>query len=281
MPIIFLGTAISALYYAVRILVLKYPLDPGLLSFATLLGLLNLPFFDAPKIIGGPQVFPLNGPQYTLFLELVVNLFWIMTHRYSAIKTNIAIILISVVLMFCCGIGGDTAETFWMGFPRVFGAYYLGVIAFEIDSQFHQLSLRQIKALFAASCITTLSIFYWPTSLPNGVGIIWGFALSPVIIVCGARLNLSGSIRWASNFLGQISYPVYALQFPVFLWMNGVYQQLLGCRDSGALMVIVTIALLCISWVVLRYYDVPVRRFLMRLNKNGRLEPAGVEQRML
>ncbi|MGA7807107.1 hypothetical protein [Bradyrhizobium sp.] len=39
-------------------------LSPGELMFATLLGIIDLPFFGATAAIGRPQVFPLNGPQY-------------------------------------------------------------------------------------------------------------------------------------------------------------------------------------------------------------------------
>src|SRR5215469_11400435 len=73
MPLIMLGTLVSAIYVLFRARVNGIEVSHGELLLATLLGLANLPYLAASTAIGGPQVFPLNGPQFSLFLEIVVN----------------------------------------------------------------------------------------------------------------------------------------------------------------------------------------------------------------
>ncbi|MEG8053197.1 glycosyltransferase [Sphingomonas aerolata] len=63
MPLVILGTLISAAYLAARIVLLHdSTISVAELARATAFGLLCLPMLDASRAIGGPQVFPLNGP---------------------------------------------------------------------------------------------------------------------------------------------------------------------------------------------------------------------------
>ena len=106
MPLIALAIAVSAPYLAAK---LGPHADAHLfetLATATVLGLLVVPYFDPPQIIGGPQIFPLNGPEYSLFLELVVNVFWFATRRIAQLPLALALCAISLVLMVRYGSGG-------------------------------------------------------------------------------------------------------------------------------------------------------------------------------
>ena len=67
-----------------------------------------------------------------------------------------------------------------------------------------------------------------------------------------------------SNFLGELSYPLYIVHYPVmylfYAWLikNGIYT--LGeCWP-----VVVGIMVLCVSlaYICLKFYDLPVRRWL-------------------
>src|ERR1700730_2975501 len=117
MPLIVLGTIISTAYAAFRAHIKHEELTVAALWTAFVFGILNVPFFGAAKSLGGPQIFPLNGPQYTLFLELVVNAAWSLSRRLNELKVAIAIAM-ACLLFLPFGMGGDTAETFWSGFPR-------------------------------------------------------------------------------------------------------------------------------------------------------------------
>jgi len=94
MPLMVIGTIISAPYAGFRLFITHDHHQLPSLALASLLGLLNLPYLGAPNSIGGPQVFPLNGPQYTLFLELFANFFWypIRTRHPLTIAICVAVV---------------------------------------------------------------------------------------------------------------------------------------------------------------------------------------------
>jgi hypothetical protein len=115
---IVLGTIVSAAYVSFRAHIKHEDITAAALWTGFVFGILNVPFFGAPKSLGGPQLFPLNGPQYTLFLELVANAAWSLSRRLNELTVAIAIAL-ACFLFLPFGMGGDTAETFWSGFPRV------------------------------------------------------------------------------------------------------------------------------------------------------------------
>lgn len=263
MPIIVLGTLVSALYFSAKEIALHgSDISPGWLITATLLGLLCLPLFGAPHAIGGPQVFPLNGPQYSLFFELTVNFFWILTRRFDAAKSAFFLTLIGYSLTAVFGMGGDMDSTFLSGFPRVFAAYYLGVLLYHSDINFGLFSFRIWKRLFLPACVVTLVVLAWPTPIPRLAQWFWTATVMPLLILGGTSIFLTGRAQAAALMLGQLSYPVYALQYPLFVWFNGTYQQITHRRDSLLEAALFVPLILLASFVVVRFVDSPVRAWL-------------------
>lgn len=62
LPIILLSIVISAPYVLARNYLLSTETQSATIVLAITLGILNIPYFNAPPQIGGPQIFPLNGP---------------------------------------------------------------------------------------------------------------------------------------------------------------------------------------------------------------------------
>lgn len=267
LPMIVLGTLISGAYLITRILLLHdTAIHLSEVVVAIALGMACLPVFTASQAIGGPQVFPLNGPQYTLFLELVVNIVWAATRRIEGLWTALAITAIGYLLMAIYGMGGDTVATFWTGFPRVFGAFYAGVAVFLGQQRFVMLIDARWRRIFVPLILISFVLFYCPYSLPASIKWSWSLIVSPLLVLSGSQVLLSGSIRSVALFLGEISYPIYALHYPIFVWVNAVYQQLVGRRDVAICSVLVVIAVLTGSTILLKVFDEPVRAWI-----NGRL----------
>ena len=87
-PLMVLATTVAAVFVALRSLAKPMPVDPAELATAVMLGMLCLPFPHPSATIGGPQVFPLNGPQHTLVFELAANLFWAVLVRVQNARTS-------------------------------------------------------------------------------------------------------------------------------------------------------------------------------------------------
>lgn len=261
MPMIVLATLVSGAYLAAR-LVLGEAIQPTALIGAVVLGLLCLPDFTASKAVGGPQVFPLNGPQYTLFLELVVNVAWAATRRFETLWSALAVTLACFAVTAVVGLGGDTGATFWTGFPRVFGAYYAGVAVFHAQRRWSVSTWPGMAPAFWVLVLVTAALFFWPA--PAGRWIAWGWALvvAPLLVLTGSRVRLSGRLQRGALLSGALSYPIYALHYPIFVWVNGVYQQLLHRRDVAPEAALIVPAVLLGSYILLKLVDEPVRAAL-------------------
>ena len=222
MPVMVLATLVSAAYVFFRLIV-KHDFDMAPSLYRAIgLGMVSLPYFDAPAAIGGPQVFPLNGPQYTLFLELVVNAAWFATRRVPQVPLALAVAGFCILILALFGAGGDTGATFWLGFPRVGASFFIGVALFHIAPQIA--SSKQAGGLFALACLVMVGFFYMPVAVSPVMVLVWIVAVSPLLVVSGAMIAPTGPWGRACIWAGALSYPLYALHYPIFSWINGALQ---------------------------------------------------------
>ncbi len=270
MPLIFLGTIVSFLFVVFKIIVKHEFVPPMELGIALFLGLINFPYFGASKFIGGPQVFPLNGPQYSLFLEIAVNLFWSVTRRIRQLEFALAVAAISLIGVMWVGLGGDTTATFLNGIPRVGVSFFLGIAIFHFDRR----TGNRLKSdpLFWAAAIVMVLLFYYPRPLPFAVNLLWIVVVAPVLVLTGARASLTVNASAVALFMGELSYPVYVLHYPIFCWVNGLYLSIAKGRNLVIESVIIVAAVLIGGYVGLRLFDQPIRRALSR--RTGRASAA-------
>jgi peptidoglycan/LPS O-acetylase OafA/YrhL len=86
----------------------------------------------------------------------------------------------------------------------------------------------------------------------------------PLIVMAGADYQPAGWVLSLAAFGGAISYPVYAVHMPVFLWFEYI-QNNLGILMSPKIRVFLeTIVALSVAFALLKLYDEPVRAYLAR-----------------
>jgi peptidoglycan/LPS O-acetylase OafA/YrhL len=285
MPLTALATVVSALYVLFRWHVNGSPHSNGELLLATFLGIADVPFLTASSAIGGPQVFPLNGPEYSLFLEIVINVFWSISRRFFQPWSSLGVFAGCLVLLPIIGLGGDEASTFWSGFPRVGVSFFAGVLLYHLQRRY--VLEVDLKPAFWVSAILMTLIFYYPDSLPFSVHLAWIVLVSPVVVLAGSRVRLSGSLCSVALLGGALSYPIYALHYPIFCWLNGIYQFVTKKPQSFLIEEPLLLAgILLGSYVVLRYFDEPLRSALTRATwlpgaaKRGQFDsPSDVQSR--
>jgi peptidoglycan/LPS O-acetylase OafA/YrhL len=263
MPLTILATIISAFYVLFRSHVNGSALSTSELLLATFLGIVNIPFLSASSAIGGPQVFPLNGPQYSLFLEVVVNVIWSLSRRFVQPWSSLAIFVACLACLPIVGLGGDEAATFWTGFPRVGASFFAGVLIYHFESNY--LPDVNLKPVFWLSTIVMTLIFYYTDALPLWVHLVWIACVSPLVVLTGSRMRFPGRGRSIALLGGALSYPVYALHYPIFCWLNGFYQFTTKRPQSifieGPLLLI---GILLGSYLILKVFDEPLRAALGR-----------------
>jgi peptidoglycan/LPS O-acetylase OafA/YrhL len=259
MPLLVLALAISAAYVISRNL-LGSGVPYSSVVIGIVLGLLNLPYFTAPKAIGGPQVFPLNGPQYTICLELFVNLVWWATRRMNQLRLALVLTVLSVSILSQTGLAGDLPQNFWSGLPRVGASFFAGVASFHLSSKLT--SWAGWTPIFWLLSTVMAFFFYLPLAIPLSMQLLWVALISPLLVIAGSRVALTSKAELLALKLGALSYPLYALHYPLFCWINGSYKIWVHSQSlpvEGALVSSVTVIL---SFVALRYYDEPLRRLL-------------------
>ena len=87
----------------------------------------------------------------------------------------------------------------------------------------------------------------------------------PALVWLGAsENNLGEKTRAACSFLGDLSYPLYMVHYPLFY----LYYSYIGFDGNGVAMtfseawpaaVIVVIASIALAWICMKFYDIPLR----------------------
>lgn len=271
-PLIVLATALGGGFVVLRSSMIDHAIQGVALGKAMALGALGLPYLNAPGGVGGPEVFPLNGPQYTLFLELFVNAAWWSTRRIPQLPFALAVAAICFAVLLVTGLGGDHTSNFGLGFPRVGFSFYTGVALFHLKRRLPEAGWA--APVFWLIAVAMAVIFYNPFGAPNPVQYAWVGLLSPLLVLSGSYVTLPRAMTPAAEFSGQWSYPIYALHTPLFAWVVGLYT-LAGVRTDRLLEItLIVVAVLGGSLLAMKLYDEPLRARLAALVSRPAQKPA-------
>lgn len=229
------------------------------------------------EIRGNGEMFPLNGPSWSLFFEYIGSVFYaLFLHRMGRRALTAFVILSGAILAavalcnasgyYHLGLGWTAADGgFWYGLARMTFSFSLGLL---MSRYFKPMKIRGAFWICTALIITILSVPY----VGNEQGSIWNgvydavctLFIFPLIVYIGAsgRTTDTRSER-VCEFLGAISYPVYIIHYPfmyamyAWAWNNNYGFDRVWPVAAG---IVVTVIIL--AWLLMKYYDAPVRRFL-------------------
>lgn len=275
-PLALLGAALG-----LAVLLLKWwttpakvdPL-PQILVSGVLNGLMLPTFFGGA--ISRFGTFPGNGPLWTLSFELVANLAWawvgvrMRTAALAVVTVISGAILIVVVTSFHTANLGFDDKTFLGGLARESFSFPLGVIIYRLR---HRLSVGHIPyaplLLGAALC----AIFLCPWGArANGVpwrDLVCITTLLPIIVILG--IGHSGTSRLGSA-LGTLSYPIYALHYPLLEIASALHQTALRHVNVQVLAGSAFALIIGSATLATRCYDEPVRRWLSQKVRSMRAD---------
>ena len=248
------------------------------LMWATLLALFLIPAPSGMDVRGNTEAFPLNGPHWSLFFEYIGSLLYgLLLHRLSTkwLRVWVACGIVSLATYALFQKDGGVAYG-WSSEPmnllggalRMLYAYPMGLL---MARMFRKRKPEPIKGpVFLLSSLGLAALLGLPLFGGKDTETIFQlvclFSFFPAIIWFAARGIVTGWRQRTVSFLGRLSYPLYAVHFPlIYLYITWVgkdghpyegYSQpwLVALITIGASVLVATLCLL--------FYDEPIRRKL-------------------
>ena len=275
-PLLILATLATAAVQlvAVRTGHLPITLVNGSLVLAVILTLLFIPQRPTPN----STLYPLNAPFWSLLDELLINACFILAWRWLSNSLLAAVIVIGGIglafIVFHYGdlAGGPNWDTPHVGLVRVTFSFFVGVLMVRTIPRSTR---RSDLVLVAASIILGLILFFDPGRFRPAYDLVCVIVLFPLLAVLAIRFQAGPRGSRPACWLGDASYGIYVFHAP----FNGVILGLLGMlgfRQVGWLGFVwpMSAAMLIVFMLVLnRYFDVPLRRWLLRPSGRGDAPP--------
>jgi peptidoglycan/LPS O-acetylase OafA/YrhL len=209
-PMVLLGLAIGALIHGAA------GLDLASVGLLIVLGALFIPF---PLTL---DVFPLNGPQWSLLWELVANLVYALIAPWLTLRRLVLLTLAGAVghailtLQFGTGSLGSFGSDWYGGGPRVVFGFFAGVLLARLAEQ-GQLRIPVLPA----GVLVVLALLALTAPVPQAwraaYDLFIALALFPLIVGSAAGTVASPRLQPLFDGLAGISYALYVLHIPL-LW---------------------------------------------------------------
>ena len=251
------------------------------LMIVALLGLFMIPSPRGLEVRGNTEIFPLNGPQWSLFFEYVGSiLYGVLLQKLSTkwLRVWVACSIVSITGFALLADDGGIAYgwssepmNFFGGALRMLYAYPMGLLMARVFRQRQPKPLRMPMFLVCSlALILLLGLPYLGNKDAESIyQLVCIFSLFPTIIWFAARGTVTGRSQKTVSFLGRLSYPLYAVHFPlVYLYISWVGRDVHPYETYAqpwAAAAITIVAALLISTLCLLFYDEPLRK---KLNKS-------------
>ena len=234
------------------------------------------------EVRGNGEMFPLNGPCWSLFFEYVGNIVYALFIRRLSTR-----LLAVLSFALCCALawfavtdqsGYGTIGVGWTvdrtnilgGMLRMLCPFTMGVLMSRLFKP-----LRQARGAFWTSAALLLAIFHIPYTYSDGALSLNGmFEAACIIAVFPLAVWYAASGKTTDiastricRFLGDISYPLYIVHYPImyafYMWLIKTRQYTLYETWPAALAAVT--ASIILAWLCLKLYDMPVRKWLRNL----------------
>jgi len=240
-----------------------------------LVGFIMLPVPPSMDIRGWNEMYPLDGPGWSLFFEYIANiLYGTIVRKFSKAALSIFVFL-SACLLIQLAVFGERGDVIggWslepaqlhIGFARVMYPFFAGLLLCRTGK------IIQVKNAFlwcSLLIITALSIprfggteHLWMNGIYESVVIVFIF---PLIVYLGAGGKIKGKYPAAiCKFFADISYPVYITHYPlIYICTSWIAGKKLTFSQAVPVALLVFISSVIIAYACLKLYDEPVRRWL-------------------
>ena len=248
---------------------------PALL-IATVLNMFMIPATPGTEVRGVGEMFPLNGPSWSLFFEYIGNILYALFIRKLPTKA-----LTVLVILAGCGLAsfaifgplGDicvgyslTGTEFTGGSLRLLFSFSAGLLLSRIFKP-----AAKLKGAFWICGISVVALLavpriggaehLWMNGIYDTICCILFF---PLIVYLGASgISTNKFTTKICKFLGDISYPLYMVHYPfIYLYYAWVKNNNLTFQESLPGAAALVIGSIVLAYICLKFYDIPVRKYL-------------------
>jgi peptidoglycan/LPS O-acetylase OafA/YrhL len=231
------------------------------------------------EVRGNGEMFPLNGPSWSLFFEYIGNILYaLILRRLSTRALKVLVALAGAGLATYAigsfsgyghlGVGWSLGGTNLQGgFLRLLFAFSAGLLMSRI---FKPWRIRGAFWISSLAIIVLLSMPYigdsgthWMNGLYDAVCTIIIF---PILVWIGASgVTTDRTTTRACKFLGDISYPLYMVHYPfMYLFYAWVWKNELTFAQTWPVALVLLFGNILLAWLTLKFYDEPLRRVLSK-----------------
>ncbi len=258
------------------------PVGIGWVMLAMLLGMFMLPLYPGAHadVRGNGELFPLNGPNWSLFFEYIGNVLYALLLRRLPTRW-LAMLTIAMACMLTAvalhdgylGVGWSMADGgLWTGMVRMLFPYSMGML---MAREFRPCKMRHTfwlcsLVIVAVGCLPLL----WGEMSPLANGLYDALCVVfvfPLLVWAGAsELTTDVTTTKVSTILGNLSYPLYAVHYPLMylfyahIGFHGDLVPISKLADVWHVAIALPVACIVLGWLFFRYYDLPLRRWLSK-----------------
>lgn len=245
------------------------------LILVTAIGFTLLPVTAALDIRGWGEMYPTNGPAWSLFYEYIANICYALFLR-KASNTVLAILTViagaALVHFAVFGGQGDViggwsldAAQIRLGLTRLAFPFLAGMLLRRLYKG------GSVKNAFLWSSLLVAAVLafprvggsdnLWMNGIYDSLAIILMF---PIIIYVGASGRIENTaMQKVCRFLGDISYPIYITHYAwIYLYYAWIQNNNVATQDAWPVGILVFIVSIVAAYAALKLYDAPVRKWL-------------------
>ncbi|MBR4994491.1 MAG: acyltransferase [Alistipes sp.] len=260
--------------------------DGTAMPFSAVMGAMLLMIFmiptrpDSSLELRSGEMFSLNGPMWSLFIEYIGNVLYALILRRLSVRVLavLAVVFGVVHSWFFLGHMADYGSValgwvfdevhFWGGLIRLLFPFTVGMLLARTFKP------RKVKGAFWICTIILITIYSLPRivsessiSLNCLYEVLCIIFILPAVLWLGACGTAKKSFTSRlSNFLGELSYPLYMVHYPIMYLLYGwiINNKETSFGETFAIIALAMLTSVVIAYACLKLYDEPVRKWLAR-----------------